>query len=148
MKPKMLFVKRIEWSHPRTLPPDGRPRILAEIVVENPLDGQEELNTCAPGPGSGYSLVHRALRPPQRTIAPAIKAERRRKALAKKMQKRYPLFAQQFTEERIKQRPDYYIDGRSDYEEEAAEILRQEAAYYEEASKRIGVLVVFDPETC
>lgn len=148
-KLKMLFVKRIEWGNPYTSPPDGRPRILAEVVVEHPLDNEEELARHHPGFGKGYSFTHRALLPPPRTVAPEIKAERRRKALAKKMEKRYPLFAQEFTNERIGQKPDYYIDGRGQWEEEKAEIIRQQVAYYAEASQRIGVVVVFEetPQT-
>ena len=143
-KVKLLFVKRIEWGNPNTSPPDGRPRLLAEIVVEHQTDGKKELEKHFPGCGSGCSITFRALPPPLRVTPPEVLAERRRKALAKKMENRFPLFAQEFTDDRIKQRPDYYIDGRGHNEEERAEILRQEAAYYEEASRRIGVLVVFD----
>lgn len=135
-----MFVLRIEWHNPYTSPPDGAPRVLAEMVVERPHPTPSELLAHV---RPGYWPSSRYLRPPQRVTPPEKLAARRQKALHKKMSERYPLFAEQFAAEKLDAKPGYYLDGRGQWDEERAAILAEEAAYYAEASGRIGVLVVF-----
>lgn len=143
-----LAVWRVEWGNAYTPPRDGRPRVLAEMVVSWDDGGDKAvppaLRDVAGAPGNGWAIVWRFLPPPQRITPPETLAPRRRKALARRMEKNYPLFAEQFTQEKIAAVPGYYVDGKGDYDEERQVILAAEAAYYEEARGRVGVLVRFE----
>lgn len=143
-----LAVWRVEWSNPYTSPPDGRPRVPAEMVVPWEDGGDKSVPPALAeiAAGRGWSLTWQFLSPPARRVPQEVKAVRRQKAVAKRMEARYPLFAGVFTEEKIAAKPAYYLDGKSDYDEEAAALLAAEAAYYEEALGRVGVLVRFEEE--
>ena len=108
---------RIEWGNPYTEPPEGAPRVLAEIFVPH------EPGRCAPAPpellgiphtlGGGYSLVSRHVSAPPRELPPESLARVRRKRLTRRVVSKVPMFAEHFIRAEIARKPDYY-DGITD----------------------------------
>lgn len=139
------FLYCIEWSNPYTSPPAGRPRVLAEMFV--PTTGAarwpQEL-VALHVLGSGYSVTSRAITPPPVERTAEQKASSRRKRLARRMVQRYPLLADDMIANAIAAKPDYYLDGKSDYDERKAQRIVQEhtdiARYLANANR----LLIFD----
>lgn len=140
------FLYRLEWSNPYTQPPDGRPRILAEMFV--PTTGSsrtpEEL-IAMHQLGSGYSITSRAVAPPPVERTPEQKVSTRRKLLATRMSQRYPLLAEEFVTAAIDEKPDYYLDGRSAHDESRTALIAQEQADIARYLAHANRLVVYEP---
>jgi hypothetical protein len=123
----------IQWSNPRTEPPSGMPRVLAEMFVP----------VAHPGAGSGgfppeilaypkplgYSVYSAAIVRPLVPLPPERLARIRRQRLVAREQAKHPLFADVFVAERIEQQPDYYA-GQGDNTERDA-VLAAERERYE-----------------
>jgi hypothetical protein len=107
------FLITLAWGNPYTEPPDGRPRYLAARVVPATSGGgapqipedMRRLHTI----GDGYSFYFDRLdlKPPRR-LSLKSKQSIRRKRLAARIKKKFPLFAEQMIAEAMRQRPDYY----------------------------------------
>ena len=141
-----LFIHRLEWFNPYTSPPDGRPRVRAEIAT---LDSRTPAALIAlkTTPGDGWSNTVRYCPPPsEREMTPEAKASMRRKRLGTLMNKKYPLFAEQFVAEKITAMPNYYLDGTSEGDAERLRILAEEREYYERMSANVGRLFVYEAE--
>lgn len=107
------FIYSLCWSNPYTEPPNGQPKVLAQMtVISNsdkggaPCCPAEVLNLWVAG--SGYAIycdyVHLPIQhwSPERTFA------YRRKRLEARIRKKYPLFAEQMIAESIQAKPEYY----------------------------------------
>lgn len=151
MKTGMLF--RIEWANPYTEPPDGAPRILAEIYLPGATSGKPppEILTFPFTPGGGYSLSIRAIHSLPRQLPAQSLARVRRKRLEQRVRAKTPLFADEFIAEEIAKKPDYYngITAPS-IEARRQAVLEYEQTEYERLSASPGVLIVYgaEPEAC
>lgn len=109
----MPFLIVIEWSNPYTEPPDGRPRTLAAVVVPATAGGgaplvPPELRALWK-PGDGYCAGFCRLDDkPRRKLSAAAKFSIRRKRLKARIEKRWPLFAEQMIAEAMQRKPSYY----------------------------------------
>jgi len=129
------FLFRLSWFNNYTDPPDGRPRVIAEIFIPtkpgqgapntpNELKGLTKL-------GDGYGISVTALSAPQKEWTIERKIKNRNRLLRSRIERKYPMFADQFVEAEIKRKPEYFIDGKDDYAEERAELLDHYARRFE-----------------
>ena len=120
-------VWKIVWGNPYTSPPDGWPRVLAEmfVPVSEPGAGSgdcpsEIVNYPRP---RGYSVCCAGIEEPPKPLAHEKLASNRCKRLEARERKRHPLFAEQFVAERIAAQPDYFAgtDQRPGRDQELAD---------------------------
>lgn len=111
----------LRWSNPYTSPPDGR-RVIKELFF--PID-HPYLRVCPPElqaiyiPGNGYSVCWTPVVTSPKRLPEDKLALVRQKRLRRRMEKRYPLLAEQFIEEEMKKRPKFYA-GQLDEKLESA----------------------------
>lgn len=109
----------VEWANPYTDPPDGMDRVgvsattLGARNIGPPAVVSAELDKLGP-PGSGWGLYCDAIMPPPRKLSEKSKQSSRRKRLRTKLEKKHPLFADQFYEEKLAEMPEYYGVGVSE----------------------------------
>lgn len=137
-----LYVWRLQWHSPYSEPPDGKPRIRAEMATHDRR--APEAIVALASPGDGYALTFQHLPPPHRSMTSEAKARLRQKRLVRRMQRRYPLFVEQFAAEKIAARPDYYLEGVSDGDAERERVLATERDYYELMLANVSRLFVYD----
>jgi len=129
----------IEWGNPYTAPPDRKPRVIAEMfeTIEQRSRRMKNGGRAFPAElaslhqlGDGYFCTTTAICTPHKSLTKESLAEVRLKRLKRRIQKKYPLFADQFIAEAIENKPEYYA-GETD-----PEILkaRDEAIHDEEVS--------------
>lgn len=101
----------IQWGNPHTDPPAGQPRIMVERFY--PV-GHAHARVCPPDMeamrpiGSGYSVYWSPVTNPPRQLPQDTLAIVRQKRLRRRMEKKYPLFAQYMIEEEMKKKPAFY----------------------------------------
>jgi hypothetical protein len=106
----MLVRWSVCWGNPYTKPPDGQPETLISGVyqVESTRQIPPEIR-AAHKIGSGYAIYCTVLPDkPRRQLSLETKQRIRRKRLRKRLETRYPLFAETFYEEAVTQKPEYY----------------------------------------
>lgn len=98
----------LEWNNPKTNPPEGQPRILVDVTLPR---GEKPASLNAQWkPGTGYGIHFYgavSLKPP-RTLSESAKQSIRRKALARRMRTKNPLFADTAIAAAIAANPTYY----------------------------------------
>ena len=109
------------WSNPYTDPPGGEDRVRVEKFV--PYDSPF-YNHCPPEIEEKkelgkWSVYWSAVMAPPRQLSEDTLKSVRRKRLQRRMEKKYPLFADQLVEAEIEVKPDYY-EGKTDPEIQAA----------------------------
>lgn len=111
---------RIFWGNPYTSPPDGMPRILKSALADTsrrpyPPEIEEMLAQDDCRPGSGWTVGCECIEQrPVRRWSQAARARVRQGNLRRRMQKKYPLFAEIFVEAELIARPSYY-EGSNDH---------------------------------
>ena len=109
------FLHRLEWHSPYTNPPDGK-RVLVEVFIPANVEGcrqcPREIEEVWK-PGDGYSHSIRAITEFPREMSQAVLRSIRQKRLARRMEEKFPLFADQFIQEEMVRKKDYY-DGITD----------------------------------
>jgi hypothetical protein len=110
-------VWQVIWSNPYTDPPGGEERVRAEMFV--PYDS-EFYNKCPQEIdekkvlGKWCITWSAVMAPPRQLTEDALKSVRQ-KRLKRRMEKKYPLFADQLVDAEMKKKPDYY-EGKTDPE--------------------------------
>jgi hypothetical protein len=140
------FIWRIEWGNPYTDPPNGLPRILAEIYVTKSYDGEgarepASLKPIMPPLGCGFCVSVRAINKPLKPISKEAKVSLRKKKLKKRMEKKYPLFADQFAAEVMQLKRDYYSGNDDDQHRDA--VLHSAAVEFEKLTSNPNHLFVY-----
>lgn len=107
-----LFVRvAYEWGNPYRPVPDGQPRVLAEVFYRyKDYDGRKvppEIEAVA-RLGSGYSMTVIFINEPPKQMRVDQLANIRQKRLRRRVEKKYPLFAEQIIAEEVTANPDYY----------------------------------------
>lgn len=143
---------RLEWGSPYTIPPDGAPRVLAEIFVPgNPPQPPAELMAVPHSLGGGYSLTSRRIPPPGKQLPPETLARVRQKRLARRVNAKTPMFAEQFIAADQARKPDYYAGITDpDIEERKQAALQLEKEEWLDLCSRPNRLTVYgqEPEAC
>jgi len=134
------FRYTIEWHTPYSEPPEGLPRIKAEVfeslekrnarMAEGgssvPL-ALEALHTI----GDGYCVTIQSVVTPSRQLPPATLAGIRKKRTRRRIEKKYPMFAEQFIEESMVNNPSYFAgQTRADLQEAHNAAIVQEQEFY------------------
>ena len=105
------FLHKLEWSSPYTNPPEGRPRVLVEVFIPAHIEGcrqcPREIEEVWK-PGDGYSHSIRAITEFPKEMSQGVLRSIRQKRLARRMEEKFPLFANQFIEEEMVRKKDYY----------------------------------------
>ncbi len=128
------WVRMVAWANPYTQPPDGRPRMLAEdVILDWPHRTLEErrcpewLDQLAAA-NPGYSIIGSPSYPFKRRKQSAeAKAQARRKRMAQRIEKKAPLFAEQFVAEELEHRPAFYAGTDPEYDVAKEERIDEEA---------------------
>ncbi len=138
---------QLRWRNPYTEPPNGL-RVLAEIYrhADDPESRKspaefDELSRS----GDGYSpyLTFPALMP-ARELPPESLASVRKKRTARRIEKKYPLFAEQFIAETIARQPEYYAGiTRADLQADRDRVKRDEAERREYLEAHLGEVLIY-----
>lgn len=143
---------RLEWGSPYTSPPDDAPRVLAEIFVPgNPTQPPAELMAVPHSLGGGYSLTSRHIPPPGKQLPPETLARVRQKRLARRVNAKTPMFAEQFIAAEQARKPDYYAGITDpDIEERKQAALQREREEWLDLCSRPNIMVIYgqEPEAC
>jgi hypothetical protein len=152
MKKKTGRLYRVEWANPYTVPPDGAPRILAEIFVPGWTgSAPAEIENFPRSLGGGYSLTSRHVSPPPRSLPQASLANVRQKRLARRMNRKAPMFAEQFITDELRRKPAYYAGITDpDIEQRRNARIDEERTEWQGYWSRPNQLVVYgqEPEAC
>jgi hypothetical protein len=146
------YVWSLRWANPYTSPPDGLPRVRAEVFfpAKHPNYG---FGNCPAElrdqhvPGSGWCICGGAVTTPPKELNQAALASVRRKRLARRVAAKYPLLAEQIIEEEIAKRPAYYAGVTDeDIKAQRDEALQQHAAHLQPLIETPGVIHRYDKE--
>ena len=134
------FRYTVEWFTQYSEPPEGLPRVKAEMFesVEQ-RDARmasggrsvppeiEALHTI----GDHYAVTIQAVLTPSRQLPAKTLAGIRKKRTQRRIEKKYPMFAEQFIEETVADNPDYFAgETRPDLQEaHESEIVREQEFY-------------------
>ncbi|RWR31373.1 hypothetical protein D2T31_04705 [Sinirhodobacter populi] len=111
---------RLFWGNPHTSPPDGMPRIVMAILCDRPHPIPSEITQMIrPGadyqPGSGWTIGwERIDQRPIRRWSQEARARVRQNNLRRRIEKKFPLFAEDFIADELARRPQYYA-GSNDH---------------------------------
>ena len=134
------FILSLAWYTPYDDPPDGLPRVAAEIYVPCDYPGQggkpapkdlADLHQALRAKGLRYCLNSQALMPESRRLPPASVASARQKRMHRRIQNSAPLLAEELIAEELAAKPAYYA-GQTDPDLEAA----RDAVLAAEAERR------------
>lgn len=140
------FVWRIAWWSPYTQPPEGMPRVLVEMYVpcRDPHEGARCPAEIAAYPKPrGYALECGSIDQIGERSSPEKLARIRRQRLVRRVQRKYPLFVDEFIGQALAAKPDYYAGADDD---RAVEYLRRYRAWVDEVISRPYVLVEYAPD--
>ena len=132
----------IMWTNPYADPPNGMPKIKAEMFES--IDQREkryESGDRNPTPirfsskhelGDGYAVCIQSVSTPTRSLSKGSLATVRRKRLERRMSKKYPLLAKELMAEEIQKNKDYYEgETREDIKRSYDEAIQAEIDMYE-----------------
>ncbi|MBN1535218.1 MAG: hypothetical protein JW908_00695 [Anaerolineales bacterium] len=127
----------LQWGNPYTDPPEGKPRVIAEMFEtikqrKNRVANGDEyfprqlsaLHTL----GDGYGCHISAVSTPHKKLPKDTLAEVRKKRIKRRMQKKYPMLADILVAEEMEKKPEYYA-GETDPDIQA---MQDEAIWKEE----------------
>jgi hypothetical protein len=143
------MVFRIEWNNHYTEPPNGWPRLLAEIYFPkedyNILQGKipEQIASIPHPLGSGYSIHIQAINTPLKPRSKETLVMTRKKILKERMTRKYPLFAESFIAQAIAHNPKYYIEGLGACQAKREALLIWEKMEFEKYTSRPLQLVIY-----
>ena len=102
----------LSWRNPHTEPPG--PRVLAAVLVERGQPCPAEV-MAKWSPGCGYAIGWELVtQRPIRRWSTEAKGKARRRNLRARLEKRFPLFAEQWIADELERRPSYYAGGEED----------------------------------
>jgi hypothetical protein len=113
LKPTMDGIWQVRWSNPYTQPPEGR-QVLAEVVIPDWPNAPDkrcpaELTELSwQHPGYGIHWTDRWHNKPDRSWSKARKGEARRRNLRKRIEAKWPMFAEMMIAEEMARYPSYY----------------------------------------
>jgi hypothetical protein len=131
----------LQWSNPYTDPPAGEERVRAEKFVPY---NSEFYNRCPPEIlekmvlGKWCVSWSAVMAPPKQLSKESLKSVRT-KRLKRRMEKKYPLFADQLVDAEMKNNPDYY-DGKTDpkIQEAKDRVIEAEKKRFEKYMEQIN----------
>ena len=135
-------VWKVIWSNPYTEPPPGEERVRAEKFVPY---NSEFYNRCPPEIEEKkvlgkWCVTWSAVMAPPRQLSEDTLKSVRRKRLKRRVESKYPLFADQFIQEEMEKKAEFY-DGKTDEKIQAAKdnVLELERERYEKFMSQLKV---------
>jgi len=101
----------LAWRCGPKPPPEGMPRVLKAVLCEkaHPVPAEIHEAWLEMGPGSGWSVGWEMIEQrPVKRWSPEAKARVRQSNLRKRMEQKFPLFAEQFIAAEMAARPQYF----------------------------------------
>lgn len=101
----------LAWRHGPKPPPEGMPRVLKAVLCDKPNPVPREIHDAwlAMGPGSGWSVGWEEIEQrPVRRWSQEAKARVRQSNLRRRIEKAFPLFADDFVAAELAARPEYF----------------------------------------
>lgn len=102
----------LAWRHGAgSLPPNGMPRVLKAVLCDKPHPVPQEIHDAwlEMGPGSGWSVGWESIdQKPIKRWSPEAKSRVRKANLRRRLERKYPLFAEDFIAAEIAARREYY----------------------------------------
>lgn len=138
---------QIAWGNPYTTPPEGAPRVLAEYFCPGHITQcpQEIRNfTYSLGGGYGLGVSHFEF---ARRLSQQSKASIRQKRLEARVEKKAPLFAEQFIAEAIQKKPEYYAGVTAPETERALHEHDERVAWLQQNANTL-IVYAQEPEEC
>lgn len=140
----------IEWTGSNC--PEGWPKVLCEMFTPGHQSrAPKEVSEFPRTLGGGYGLTIRAVSKEMRPLKQESLAVVRRKRAKRRIEKKYPLLAEQMLTEEIESKPEYY-QGITDEKLEQArnEMFAEYAKRREDLMNRVGELIVYadEPAEC
>ncbi|PTV93557.1 hypothetical protein C8J27_1143 [Rhodobacter aestuarii] len=105
---------RLFWGNPYTSPPHNMPRIALSVLCDLPYPIPDEIvRMSAPGtkyaPGTGWTIGWECIEQrPVRRWSTEAKGRVRHQNLRRRIEKRFPLFAEMFIADELARRPQYF----------------------------------------
>lgn len=98
----------IRWGNPSTIPTDGHPRIKAAKLVHRGEPCPPEI-AAQKTPGDGWALCWELVsQKPIRRWSTEAKARVRKQNLRRRIEKKFPLFSEDFIAAELAAKPEYY----------------------------------------
>lgn len=157
------FHYTIQWNSSYTDPPNGMPKILAEMYESleqrEKRREKERYRQCVPMAftelhtiGDGYSIYITSVSTPTKRYSKDTLAVIRKKRIMRRITKKYPLFADQLIASEIEKKPEYYAGVtnekiQAEYDEAVA---REVEAYrkFLEGVKTGEIFIYAVPQEC
>lgn len=112
--PRVVSILSVAWRNGTIAPPpdmdtlDGR-TLWSCTVLDRSFERQIKAEHCPSYPlGSGWCFCWTSKGPPPKVWAPERKAKFRRANLRRRLEKKFPLFADLFEADEIERRPNYF----------------------------------------
>lgn len=110
---RLEVVYRLEWHSPYTDPPEGRPRVLAEHTIPDWRTSDKQCPAWLDKmhwANRGYCISWTSYwrNKPDRSWSKARKGEARRRNLRKRIEAKWPMFAEMMIAEEMARYPSYY----------------------------------------
>ncbi len=109
---KPLYVRRAyEWSNPYTEPPEGKQRVMVEVFCRYSDFNSRELPPEIEAVfqfGDGYGATITFINEPPKQMSQEALTSIRQKRIRRRIEKKYPLFAEEMIAEEIALNPDYF----------------------------------------
>lgn len=105
---------RVFWGNPHTIPPNGRPRIVLAVLCDrsHPIPAEVtafRYDNPEYGLGTGWATGwERIDQRPVRRWSQEARARVRKRNLRRRIEKKFPLFAEDFIAAEMSARPSYY----------------------------------------
>lgn len=142
------FHYQIRWNNEYTDPPEGKPRVIAEMFETIEQRKQRMMNGDKAFPkrlaelcelGSGYGCHITSVNTPHKKLSKESLAKVRKKRIKRRMQTKYPMLADILVTEAIENNPNYYA-GETDPEIQSMqdEMIRKEEEFYQRFLREIG----------
>ncbi len=152
-RPREGRLFQIRWLNVHSNPPAGAPVVLAEMYVRDWRGGgsPEAINRFPFSLGGGYSLSSCCVAQPTKTLKPDTLGAVRRKRLARRLEAKVPLFADQFAAQEIASKPEYYNGVTDpDLQQALSGQIERDRARLEYLEAHAGELLVYadEPAEC
>lgn len=140
----------IEWTNPYSEPPDGAPRVLAEVYTLG-REPPAEFAKIRFSLGGGYGKCVRHVSPPGKQLPSQTLARVRQKRLARRINAKVPLFAEFFIQKEMEKKPEFY-KGITDPALQKAhdDVQAEEWERYQGYLVHLGEVIVYadEPQEC
>jgi len=111
------YLYQIKWHSPYTDPPEGQPRIKAEMFES--IEQRKARTAIGEDPfpkslsrlsniGDGYGCYISGVSTPTKTISKDALISVRKKRLERRIKNKYPLLADEMIKDELSKKPDYY----------------------------------------